>query len=479
MNNLKTIIIVGTSMILVLFLSSCSVHKEMERVQPDKLVPQQFSQQGDAELPDRWWKVFQDNDLDSVIDTALENNLNLKMAWSRLDQLKAVLRISDSAIYPQVNGSAAAQRTRNGEATFYQPDKTVDAFSISATAAYQVDLWKKIDSSRQAELLGYQATRKDIEATSMTIVSAVTEIWYSIAEQEAVLSLLKEQLKVNQEFLDLVELRFSQGAASAVDVYQQRLQVAGTKNQIPQVETTIKVLKHQLALLLGRKPTDDVLLPGKKLPSLPELPKVGIPLEVVRKRPDVRSAELRIYSADKKIAVAIADRFPSLSISTGAGAQASDLSDLIDNWFVNLAGNLLGPIFDGGRRQAEVDRTRAVLNEKVIAWKQSILIALKEVEDTLVQESGQNQVLAGVKSQIHLAQQTLNQARSRYVNGLSTYLNVLTSLQALQNLERNEISLRKQLISNRIKLYVALGGTWTEKLQQPRDESVEDFGEIR
>jgi multidrug efflux system outer membrane protein len=479
LNRLNTIIMVGTSMILVLFLSGCAVHKDMERVKPDSVVPDSFSQQGQAEMPDRWWRVFQDSDLDSVIDSALQNNLNLRLAWSRLDQLKAVLRITDSAIYPQVNGAIAAQRTRNGEASFFQPDKTVDAFSISSTAAYQVDLWKKIDSSRQAELLGFQATRKDIEATSMTIVSAVAEIWYSLAEQEAVLLLLQEQLKVNQDFLDLVELRFSQGAASAVDVYQQRLQLEGTRNQIPQVETTIKVLKHQLALLLGKNPTDEVLMPGKRLPSLPELPRMGIPLEIVRKRPDVRSAELRIYSADKKIAVAIADRFPSLSISTGAGAQASDLSDLIDNWFVNLAGNLLGPIFDGGRRQAEVDRTKAVLKEKVIAWKQSILTALKEVEDTLVQESGQNKVLAGVKGQIALAEQTLTQAKSRYVNGLSSYLNVLTSLQALQNLERSEISLRKQLISNRIKLYVALGGTWTEELQQPGESSVEEFGEIR
>lgn len=264
-----------------------------------------------------------------------------------------------------------------------------------------------------------------------------------------------------------------------MDVYQQRLQLAGTRNQIPQVETTIKILKHQLALLLGRAPNETVLMPGKVLPELPELPKVGIPLEVIRKRPDVRSSELRIYAADRKIAVALADKFPSLSISTAAGANSGSISDLIDNWFVNLAGNILGPIFDGGRREAEVDRTKAVLREKIIAWKQSILSALKEVEDTLVQETGQSQILTGIQSQIDLAKKTLAQAKSRYVNGLSSYLNVLTSLQVLQNLERSEITVKRLLISNRIKLYVALGGTWTEELQRPADKSIEEFGELK
>lgn len=479
MKKLNTMIRAGIPLLLVLFLSACSVHKNMERVKPDAVVPSAFSQEGQAEMPDRWWLAFEDSDLNSVINEALENNLNLRLAWSRLDQLRAVLRINDAAIWPQVNGSAAAQRTRNGEATMFQPDKTVDVYAISASAAYQVDLWRKIDSSRQAELLGFQATRKDIEATSMTIVSAVSEIWYSLAEQQAVLELLREQLKVNEEFLKLVELRFSQGSASAVDVYQQRLQLAATSNQIPQVETRIKVLRHQMALLLGKNPTDQVLMPATRLPVLAELPQLGIPLEVVRKRPDVRSAELRIYSADKKIGVAIADQFPSLSISTSAGTNAGSLTDLIDKWFVNLAGNLLGPIFDGGRREAEVDRTRAVLREKVIIWKQNILTALKEIEDTLVQENGQNQVLAGINLQLDLARKTLTQARNRYVNGLSSYLNVLTSLQALQNLERTEIAVQKQLISNRINLYVALGGNWTEELQQPVENSVEEFGETK
>ena len=256
MNSKKTIL--GILAILVAVLAGCAVHKEMEPVSPGPEVPDSFSTEGTISAPDRWWEVFEDSELNRIVDTALSDNLTLRQAWKRLDQLRAVIRISGSGLLPQVNADGGVQRQRTGEDAFnlstFQPAKTIDTFSASATASYQVDLWKKIDSALQAEILGFQASRKDVESTAMTIVSAVTDIWISIAEQQAVLDLLNQQLQVNQEFLELVELRFSQGSASAVDVFQQRLQLSNTRNQIPQAETTLQLLKHQLSVLLGKSP---------------------------------------------------------------------------------------------------------------------------------------------------------------------------------------------------------------------------------
>jgi NodT family efflux transporter outer membrane factor (OMF) lipoprotein len=460
---------------LVVVLSGCAVHKEMEIVSPGSRLPDSFSVSGSALAADSWWESFNDQQLNGLISEAVAENLTIRQAWARLDQFRALARISGSGKWPLVDAAASAQRTRSGKDGFnpstFRPDKTIDQYNLSATISYQVDLWNQIDAAARADLFGIEAGRKDVESTAVAIVSSVADLWFSIAEQRAALELLNEQLRVNEEFLSLVELRFAQGAASAVDVFQQRLQVASTRSRIPQEETTLRILEHQLAVLVGKSPKSRIASPGSALPDLPELPDTGIPADLLRKRPDVSAAELRIYAADSRLAVAVADQFPKLSFSASAGGRSNDIGELFDRWFVNLASNLLGPIFDGGRRAAEVDRNRAVVQERLLGWEQAVLTAIREVEDALATEQGQLDTLSAVHEQIDLAEKTLERARSRYINGLSTYLNVLTSLQALQQLERVELQLRRQLLSNRIKLHVALGGHWTEQIQYPDNSS--------
>ncbi|MCP4569826.1 MAG: TolC family protein, partial [FCB group bacterium] len=196
-----------------------------------------------------------------------------------------------------------------------------------------------------------------------------------IAAEQATLQLLDEQLAVGQEYLDLVQLRFANGLASAVEVFRQRLQVETTRNQIPAATTRLATRKHQMAVLLGREPRARTPLPAAELPELPPLPATGVPVEVLRSRPDVRAAELRLLAADHRLAVAIADRYPSLSLSATAGGQAESFADVLDQWFLNLAGNLLAPIIDGGRRAAEADRNRAVVEERFYAWEAALLAA--------------------------------------------------------------------------------------------------------
>jgi len=282
---------------------------------------------------------------------------------------------------------------------------------------------------------------------------------------------------VGEDFLRLVELRFSQGLASAVDVYQQRLQVESTRNQLPDARLSLDLAQNQLAVLLGKPPTKNAAFSKAELSALPPLPETGFPVQLLRKRPDVYAAELRLFSADRRLAVAVADQYPSLSISTALGIQSGSISDLFSNWFINLGANFLGPVFDGGRREAEVERNQAVLRERFRTWESALLEALREVEDALIQEKSQLEIQAGIKEQIRLAEETLNRSRTRYVYGLIDYLNVLTSLQALQNLQRSEIQVRGLILSNRIRLYLALGGTWTRDLVDPGEKMIDISGE--
>lgn len=449
-------------------LPGCSVYSPRIQIQPRVELRDSFQDSG-IEASDRWWEDFDDPGLTRVMEATLGDSRSLRMAWARLDQMQALARAAGAGRY------ATADLTTNGQRQRLGGDRSATGNSLlaSMTVGYQVDLWKKIGNRRRAALLDQQASRQDVEATAFALTGAAGELWYGIAAEQATLRLLDEQLGVGQDLLDLVQLRFANGLASAVEVYQQRLQVEVTRDQIPAATTRLSTRKHQMAVLLGREPRASVPLPAARLPELPPLPPTGVPLDVLRSRPDVRAAEMRLLAADHRLAAAISDRYPSLSISATAGGQAERLANILEQWFVNLTGNLLAPVLDGGRRAAEADRDRAMVEERLYAWESALLASCGEVEDALVVERGLEETGRGLDSQLELAASSLDRSRALYVNGLTDYLTVLTSLQALQNLQRRAIRTRQALLSNRIKLYIALGGSWSHTLENPSDSPKE------
>ena len=264
-----------------------------------------------------------------------------------------------------------------------------------------------------------------------------------------------------------MELRFGLGLAAAVDVYQQRLQLATTRAQVPLAEGRIAVLENRLAVLLGKAPGSIGEGLPRSLPELPPLPDPGLPSELLSRRPDVRSVRLRIEAADHRVAAAMADLYPSLRLGLGAGFQWREVEKIFDTWIYQLTAGLAGPVYDGGRRVAEIDRSKAVMKELLERYRGEILSALGEVEDALVLEDRQNVYLKDLEGQIGLSKSTLERSSFRYGSGLSDYLPVLTALQALQELQRAEIAARRQRISYRIQLHRALGGGWTAGLAPP------------
>ncbi|MCD4751133.1 MAG: efflux transporter outer membrane subunit [Thermoanaerobaculales bacterium] len=458
---------VVVAMILV---AGCSVYSPRTEVEPRIELRDSFPDTG-LQVPDRWWEDFSDPELTQVIEATLDNNLSLRMAWARLDQMQALTRIAGAGRYPNADLAIGAERQKLGGDQSASPsgpqDDTINTMFASLTVAYQLDLWKKISNTRKAAILDQQASRQDVEATALMLTGAAGELWYGIAAEQATLQLLDEQLEIGQSFLNLVQLRFANGLSSAVDVFQQRLQVETTRSQIPAATTRLATRTHQMAVLLGREPRARIPLPAAELPALPPLPATGVPLEVLRARPDVRATELQLMASDHRLAVAIADRYPTLSFSATLGGQAENFSDILDQWFLNLAGNLLAPIFDGGRRTAEADRNRAVVKERFYAWESAVLSACTEVEDALVSEHGLHERSRILATQLELAGVSLDRSRALYANGLTDYLTVLTSLQALQNLQRQAISTQQELLTNRIRLYLALGGSWSRSMEDP------------
>ena len=290
--------------------------------------------------------------------------------------------------------------------------------------------------------------------------------------------LIRKQLESNKTSLELVELRFRKSQATALDVYQQRQAVANTEARIPLAELREQLLRNELAALLGRADFQSLEIYAEELPSIGKLPTIGIPAEVLANRPDVRQAGLKLRSADWSVSAARADRLPAIRLSASGDYASADISDLFDDWYANLIGNITGPIFEGGRRKAEVKRTRAVVDERLAAYRETVLNAMKEVEDALISEQKQQDYLVALDRNVELSRHSYNEALNRYRNGLSQYLPVLVELVSLQALERDRVAAHYDLLQTRINLYRALGGSWTDELN-PVERPTSDEQDLR
>jgi outer membrane protein TolC len=236
--------------------------------------------------------------------------------------------------------------------------------------------------------------------------------------------------------------------------------LAQTEGERALTDTRLHTLKHRLAILLGSPPGTASLPETARLPALGPLPATGVPADLLRRRPDLQAAQLRLNAADARTGAAVAARYPRLDLSASLTTPGVS-GGLFDGWLGNIAAQLSAPLFDGGRRRAEVERSRAAALESLNSYGQTLLEALGEAEDALVSESGQQTYLASLESQLRQVEAVVRQERQRYFQGDTDYLSVLDSLRSRQALERQQITAQRQLISDRIVLVRALAGGWS------------------
>jgi len=427
-------------------------------VAPPVAVPGRFSAAGPAPLPRRWWTAFDDEGLNRLVAAALRGNFSLRTAWDRLDAARATAAAGAAPLWPALDGTAGTSWTARRAPPAGQTEAM--EYGLGLAASYEVDLWGRVRSTYDAARLDARASAEDLSAAAITLTAEVAGTWYLLIEQAGQLELLKEQVATNEKYLEVITLRFRRGRVSATDVLQQRQLVESTKGQQALVASSRKVLEHQLALLSGRPPGAAAGPLPEGLPGLPALPRAGLPAAVVRRRPDVRAAELRVRAADRRVAAAIADQFPRLSLSLGAETTAERLRDLFDNWLASLAANVTAPLFDGGLRRAEVARTKAVVSERLHAYGDVVLTALKEIEDALAQEAEQARFVESLRKQLELSKQAADQLLINYTKGSAEFVRYLTALLSYQQLQRTHLQARRELVQFRINLYRALAGGW-------------------
>jgi NodT family efflux transporter outer membrane factor (OMF) lipoprotein len=419
-------------------------------------VPASFSRTGEDTAPEAWWEAFGDAALNDWMREALDGNLNLRASWDRLAQAEAMAARQGAGLRPTLDANAAAGRTRTepdgGGRNIYKNE-----FSVGLVASYEIDMWGRVRSARDAAALDVDASAELIRATAITLAAEIATTWIQRTEQAGQVALLEQQLETNERILSLLRQRFRSGRSSAVDVLQQEQLVEARRGDLATAKSRLEVLEHQLAVLAGR-PVNAPLPETGLLPSLPPVPEAGVPADLLQRRPDVLRAFYQVMAADQRVSAAIADRFPRLSITARASTTAPDVDDLFSNWLSSLAANLVGPIIDGGSLRAETARSRAALSESIHLYGQAVLTALAEVEDALAQERRQQELLESLVRQLELANQVTGRVRDRYLSGGEDFLRILTADLTQQNLERNVLTARRQLIEFRIGLYRALSG---------------------
>ena len=436
---------------VILFFVGCSPKTTTMEIPTD--TPDSFSVQGSTVVPDEWWTVFNDPKLNMLVDSALQENLNLMTFWYRLQESRAIVERESAGLFPSLDGSAEAE-VNNRQSEFQQSQR----FRVGMYAEYEVDLWGRINAAVDARQYNTEASYEDYQAAAISLSAEIVRTWFRLLEAASQLQLAENQVETNEKMLRLIKIRFGSGQIRSVDILRQIQLLEATKERKINAESDKELLEHQLAVLLGKAPQEEIIYTPDSLPGLPPLPETGVPAALIQRRPDVKSAYYNLHAADREVAVAISNQYPRITLSASLSSGAYNVEDLFTDWGRGIAGNLLTPIFRGGELRAEVNRAEAVKQQRLYHYGDVVLTAFREVEDALVQERNQLGIIESLQEQVRLSERTIEQLRTEYLNGMSNYLDVLTALDEEQQLRRNLLRAKLNLLEYRIALYRALAG---------------------
>lgn len=446
-------------LLVVLFVGACAPVKREPFVAGKEYSRANQETQQIKDIPEKWWEIFADNELNALIQLALQNNPDINQTKKRLEAAAALARKTMSDLLP----SATIAGERENSKTDSSHTKEL---SLSGAASYELDLFGKNRASYKKEDLSAQASLEDLRVSAITISASVTENWLRLRALRKEASLLSSQVETNQTILKLQQGRYESGVATALDVLQQKEVLARAKALLPDVKANKELVAHQLLILVGKDPSSNNLsLKGDTIPDILPLPDAGIPSKLLEQRPDVTAAWLRLQSSDWAAASAVRNRLPSFTLSASYATSGATVDALFNTWLLNMAAGVALPVLDGGNRRAEALRQKALADEKFHAYRQVTLNAIKEVEDALTRNHYQEQKVAAVKDQLDASRDSLEQAQVSYSSGDASYINVLNGLLNVQSLERQLVQARRDLALFRVELYRSLGlSKWTDEV---------------
>ncbi len=431
----------------------------------------------------RWWRQMGDPTLTALVEEALRRNQSVRAGWARVQQAKYVANQVRAARMPQIGAVGSFNAAKN--ITPFAETTSLDA-SGSLPVSYEVDLFARRAREHQGAKLDAEAARLDQEALAIAISAEVAEAWFDSINARIENAVVTEQLNTDLKFLELVELRYREGLNSAVDVHQQRQRVASQRALLTVADSLTELTDQRLSVLLGEAPGREFPVDGKTLPEIGPTPTIEVPASLLNARPDIRAVQKRVEAQDRRVAAAIGARLPQVVIdftpsytwlrskitSTGAfgGAPGETTPAITAKGFTwNAGASFAVPLFDGIAGRSQIGAQRALVDQALELYAETILTGLIEVESSLVLERQERLRIQFLEEEFRLANITLEATRDRYRAGLSDFLPVLTALATRQISELQLVAARRQLVSYRVQLYRALGGAWPEEFGEPED----------
>ena len=410
----------------------------------------------------RWWQVFQDTQLQELIRTALKQNYDLQTAAERIRAARAQLGITRSNQFPQVLGSSSASGGKE-----YSFQSKSNFLVLTADAAFQLDFFGRLRRATEAARAELVASEDAQQTVILTLVSDVASDYFQLLDLDLQLRITQGTVKSQQDAIKLTRLRLSHGVGTNLDVLQAE-QVLDTANaQIPDLERQIGQEENAISILLGRYPESVPRgLPLVEQPLPPTVPP-GLPSALLERRPDIRQAEQNLVAANAEIGVAKAAFFPSISL-TGSGGGAFGRSSVFAALMSSHAGiwsygaQVTQPIFTGGALRGNLRLAESQQRQELIAYKQAIQLAFRDVSDALIGYQKYHQVRVRQGELAKDLQDSVNLSLSRYRGGITTYLEVLDGQRSLYAAELTLAQARGNEYQTLVQLYKALGGGWQQ-----------------
>lgn len=450
------------SAVLLLAICGCRTTSEDRSDRLEIEPPQAFSvQTPQGELSDQGWLAdFDDPRLAELVAEAQKNNPNLRATAARMKSVAANARAASAGLFPTATATSGANRNkRSGAAGFRLTNPVNDSFTLNAGIAWELDLWGKIQNRARAASADFEAATADFQAARLSLAANTVAAWFNAVEAELQVRLSEQTLKSFQTNLTVIEQGFDRGVNAALDVRLTRANVANARASLRQREQQRDAAIRTLESLMGRYP-ENKLGAASKLPRISREVPVGLPSQLLNRRPDILAAERRLAAADERFKAARKDLLPTISLSSNGGTQSSELRDILDPdsnvW--GFAANLAAPIFLGGRLRAVARSNQANVEAAIADYTRTALNAFREVETALAAAGFLREREAALLAAAEESARAEQLAWSEYQRGLVDIITVLESQRRSFNARSALILISNQRLQNRLNLHLALGG---------------------
>lgn len=451
--------------ILILLTGSCKIGKKYAR--PELNMPEAI-EEGSLDsltITDMdWWELYTDTVLQALIDTALKNNKDVQMAASRLKQFWAYKKMATADLYPSVNvGGTIEQEMENygGDSRELDPE-----IQLRASIGWELDLWGNIRWGKEAAIADYLASIEAQRALELSIVAEVAETYFSLIALDDELRIVEQTIASRKEGARIANLRFSGGLTSETSVQQAQVELANTQTLAPALQSRIRATENQLALLMGAYDNTierGIGLSDQNLPG--ELP-VGLPSDLLVRRPDIREAEQRLVASNAMVGVAVTNRFPRIALTADFGLENDDFADLLKSPFWFVAGDIITPLFAAGKLKNEQRVSEAIYEQEIYAYQKTVLGAFHEVNTAIVAYQKAQEVTQAQRNLVRAAREYQRLGQVQYLNGAINYLDLLDAQRSLLSAEIDLNKAKRDELLALVGLYKALGGGWQETVEE-------------